>query len=88
MFCPCVGQKVTTHLGKNTLNMRQQAQKDFCDVVIRISQHQKWYIVNLPHKWNIVSLYGVVFDDSCLLCWRTRYKPMQKLWLYNELCHT
>ena len=51
-FFPCVVQKYTAHVGTKALNMNHQAQKDFRGILIGIPQHQKGYIVYLPHKRN------------------------------------
>ena len=44
--------------------MRHQAQKGFLGIFVGIPQHQKEYLVYVPHKRNIVSSYDVVFDES------------------------
>ena len=38
--------------------------KVFQGIFIGIPQHQKGYLVYVPHKSKIVSLYDVVFDES------------------------
>ena len=43
--------------------MCHQAQKFFCSILVGIPQHQKRYLVYVPHKWNIVLSYDVIFDD-------------------------
>ena len=48
LFCPCVVQKATAHVGAKALNMRHQSQKGFCSILVEISQHQKEYIVYVP----------------------------------------
>ena len=55
LFCPCVVQKATAHVGKKALNMRHQAQNYFSDISVGIPQHQKGYLVYVPHKLKIVS---------------------------------
>ena len=45
LFCPCVVQKDTAHVGTNELNMYQQAQKSFRGTFVGIPQHQKGYLV-------------------------------------------
>ena len=40
------------------------AQKGFWDIFVGITQHQKIYLLYVPHKQNIVSSYDVVFDES------------------------
>ena len=44
--------------------MRNQAQKGFHGKFIGIQQHQKGYLVYVPHKCKIVSSYNVTFDES------------------------
>ena len=46
------------------LNVRHQAQKGFCGIFVGIPQHQKGYLVYVPHIRNIISLYNIVFDVS------------------------
>ena len=51
LFCPCVVGKATSHVDKKVLNMRHQAQKDFCGIFIGIPQHQKRvYFVRTKYK--------------------------------------
>ena len=64
LFCPYVVRKATTHVGTKALNMRHQAQKGFCGIFIGIPQHQKGYLVYIPHRRNIISSYSVVFYES------------------------
>ena len=45
LFCPCVVQKATSHVGTKALNMRHRAQKDFRGKFVGIPQHQKGYLV-------------------------------------------
>ena len=63
LFCPCVVRKATAHIGTKALNMNYQAQKSFCVIFIGIQQHQKGYLVYVPHRQKIISLYNVVFGD-------------------------
>ena len=63
LFCPYVVQKSTACVGTKALKIRHQAQMDFCGIFVGIPQHQKGYLVYVPHKWKIVSSYSVVFDD-------------------------
>ena len=63
IFCLCVVRKATAHVGKKALNMRHQAQKGFCGIFVGIPQHQKGYIVYIPHTQKIISSYDVDFDD-------------------------
>ena len=44
--------------------MRCQAQKGFCSILVLITQHQKWYLVYVLQRGNIISSYNVVFDES------------------------
>ena len=44
--------------------MCHPAQKGFCGIFIGILQHQKGYLVYVPHKQNILSSYNVVFGES------------------------
>ena len=34
LFCPCVVRKATAHVDKKALNIRHQAQKGFCSILI------------------------------------------------------
>ena len=43
--------------------MSHQAQMVFCGIFVGIPQHQKGYIVYIPHIRNIVSSYDVVFGE-------------------------
>ena len=38
LFCPCLVQKSTAHVGTKGLNMRHQAQNGFCGIFIGITQ--------------------------------------------------
>ena len=64
LFCSCFVKKSTAHIGKKVLNMRHQAQKDFCGIFVGIPQHQKGCLVYVPHKHNIISSYDVIFYES------------------------
>ena len=64
LFCPCVVQKATAHVGTKALNMHHQARKGFCGISAVIPQHQKGYIVYVPSTSKIISSYDVVFDKS------------------------
>ena len=44
--------------------MRYQAQKGFRGIFVGIPEDQKGYLVYVPHKQKILSLYDVVFDES------------------------
>ena len=63
-FCPSIVLISTAHVGKKFLKICHQAQKVFCGIFVGIPQHQKWYLVYVPHKQKIVCSYYVVFDDS------------------------
>ena len=41
LFCPYVERKATAHVVTKALYMRHQSQKGFCDIFVRIPQHQK-----------------------------------------------
>ena len=41
LFCPCVVQKSTVHVGTKALNMRHQSPKIFRGIFVGIPQHQK-----------------------------------------------
>ena len=41
LFFPCVVQKSTSHVDTKELNMRNQSQKAFRDILVGIPQHQK-----------------------------------------------
>ena len=44
LFCSCVVQKATAHVGTKALNMRHQSQKGFRGIFVGITQHQKGYL--------------------------------------------
>ena len=44
--------------------MRHNAKKGFCGIFVGIPQHQKCYLVYVPHILKIISLYDVVFCES------------------------
>ena len=64
LFCPCVVRKDTVHAGTKMLNMRHQAQKDFCGILVGITQHQKGYLVYVRITRKVISSYDVVFNES------------------------
>ena len=64
LFFPCAVQKATAHVRTKALDMHHQAQKSSCGIFIGITQHEKGYLVYVPHKRKIVSLYDIVFDES------------------------
>ena len=43
--------------------MCHQSQKGSRGIFVEISQHKKGYLVYVPHKRKIISLYSVVFDE-------------------------
>ena len=49
-FFPCVVRKATAHVGTKALNMHHQAKKGFRGSFYGIPQHQKGYLVYVPHK--------------------------------------
>ena len=57
IFCPCVVQKATARVETKTLNMRHQAQKVFCGIVVGIPLHQSLYLVYVPSTRKIISAY-------------------------------
>ena len=59
LFYPCVVLKATENVGTKALEMCHQEQKRFHGIFVRIPQHQKGYLIYVPHKWNIVSSYDV-----------------------------
>ena len=60
LFCPCVVRKATTHVDKKALNMRHQGQKGFRGIFVRITQHQKGYLVYILSTRKIISSFDVV----------------------------
>ena len=86
LFCPCVVQKSTARVGGKVLNMRHQAQKGFRGIFVGIPQHQKGYLVYVPHKRKIVYLYGVFFMRVSLVCWCICHNHIHDQWLCNRLC--
>ena len=63
LFFTYVVPKATAHVGIKALNMGHQAQKCFFSIFIGIPQHKKQYLVYVPHKEKIISLYDIVFGD-------------------------
>ena len=62
LFCPCVVQNTTAHVGIKVLNMRHQAKQGFHGIFIGIPQDQNGYLVYVPYIWKIITPYNVVFD--------------------------
>ena len=56
LFCPCVVHKSTANVGTKGLNMCHQTQKSFISIFVEIPQHQKGYLVYVPHKRETVSI--------------------------------
>ena len=50
LFCPCDVQKATAHVVTKEFNMCHQSQKGFRGIFVGIPQHQKGYLVYVPHK--------------------------------------
>ena len=63
LFFPCVVQKANAHVGTKALNMRHQAQMGFHSILVRISQHQKEYLVYVLSTRKIISLYDVFYES-------------------------
>ena len=59
LLCLYVVWKATAHVETKSLNMRHQAQKGFCGILIGIPQHQKGYLVYVPSTKKIISSYDV-----------------------------
>ena len=55
LFCSCVVQKCTAHVGTKALNMGHQVQNCFRSIFVGIQQNQKGYLVYVPYKRNILS---------------------------------
>ena len=64
LFCPCVVRKSRAHIETKTLNIRHQAQKEFCGIFVGIPQHQKGYLLYVTSTRKIIYSYNVVFDKS------------------------
>ena len=77
LFFPCVVQKATSHVDKKALNMRHQAQKGFRGIFIRITQHQKGYLVYIPITRKIISSYDAFFaqphSEAMTMCLSMTY---------------
>ena len=56
-FYPCFVRKATAHVDKKALNIRHQAQKGFCGILVGIPQHQKGYLVYVQSTRKIISSY-------------------------------
>ena len=78
LFCTCVLQKSTAHVGTNALNMSHQSQKGFRGIFIGIPQHQKGYLVYVPHRWKIISLYDVFFNDDLYSALAYKSQPYEE----------
>ena len=64
LFFPCAVRKGTAHVGIKELNIHHQTQKGFRSIFVGITQHQKGYLVYVPHKRKILSSHDIFFDDS------------------------
>ena len=77
LFCPCIVQKATSHVEKEPLNMHHQASKGFHGILVGFPQHQKWYLVYVPHRQKLLSLYEVFLNEifySLLVCTSQPYE--------------
>ena len=81
LFCPCVVQKATAHVGTKALNMCHQIQKGFCGIFVGIPQHQKWYLVYVPSTRKIKSSYDAVFMKVSPVRQHIRHNHIQKRWI-------
>ena len=63
LFFPRVLRKAIAHINKKALNMRHQAKNGFLGICVGMSQHQKGYLVYVPHTRKIISSCDVVFDE-------------------------
>ena len=88
LFFPFFVQKATAHVGTKELTMCHQSQRGFHDTLVGITQHQKGYLVYIPHRQNIISSYDVFLMRVSLVCWHIHHNHMQKLWICNRMCHT
>ena len=77
LFFPCFVWKATSHVDKNALNMRHQAQEGFRGIFVGIPQHQKGYIFYLPSPRKIVHSYDVVFDESFSITLSYKSQPYE-----------
>ena len=44
LFCSCLIRKTTTYVDKKALDMHQQLQKGFCEIIVGIAKHKR-----VPH---------------------------------------
>ena len=79
LFFPYVVQKANAHVSTKALSMHHQAKNGFRSILIGISQHEKQYLVYIPHREKIISLYDIVFGDISLVRWLTRQKYLLKV---------
>ena len=63
LFCLCVVQKATAHVGTKALNIRHKAKKGFRGIFVGIPKYQKGYLVYVPSGRKIISSYDVDFDE-------------------------
>ena len=87
LFCLCVVRKATAHVDTKSLNMRHQWKEVFCGIFVGIPQHQKGYLVYVPHTRKILYSYDVVFYEIFLVSWHKHHNHMKKQCLHNRLCH-
>ena len=87
-FFPCVVRKVTANFGIKELNMIHQAQEGFWGIFVGIPQHQKWYLVYVPHKQKITCLYNFFLMRVYLVIFSTHQNYIQKIWICNRMCNT
>ena len=50
LFCPCVVQKSTAHVGTQALNMIHQAQKGFLGILVGVPQNKDGILCTYPVK--------------------------------------
>ena len=76
LFFPCVLLKANSHVGTKVLNMRHQASKGFCGILVGIPQHQKGYVMYAPVTRKIISSYDVVCGNFFLIRWQPYVEAM------------
>ena len=54
LFYLYVVWKATAHVGKKVLNIRHQAQKDFCGIFVGITQHQRGHLLYVTNARKII----------------------------------
>ena len=69
--------------------MRHQAQKWFHGIFIRITEHQKRYLVYVPSPTKIISSYDVVLDESCSSTLSYTSQPyLEAMAMHTEVTYT